>query len=382
MSKPTIPNSLREISGLKLFRVVVTLAAVLTFLVQDLLADPSVKSQKPDQEQKTGYLNTWLPKNIREKLSIGGSIEIEAAYQIESPDQGGDQSRRTFNFSALDLDLEYTVTRYMSAHAKFEYVDGERTHVDEAVISFHTDKMPAVENALPFIWFLRAGKMAIPFGRYENHLISDPLIQELGETKEKAFTGGIAGKGFVFSIGAFSGDIDEANDRGLVHSFAGSGQITIEDRFVRGLDIQAGASYLSNVSDSDELTGFVMDTFKKKQLETHVPAAAGFLSLDYNGHLFLDMEVVASLDSYREDHRLKPVAWNMEFAFRPVEKLELGLRFGKSKNSLDFLPETQTGIGSEYEILKNLFWGIEYLYERYENNDESMGVSTLMTLEF
>ncbi len=102
---------------------------------------------------------------------------------------------------------------------------------------------------------------------------------------------------------------------------------------------------------------------------------------------FFKAEYVGAVESFEEDKNFKPKAWNFEFAFIPIEDLEVAVRYGGSSDTaitlppdtFIFLPDTQIGICGIYEIFNNTSIGLEYLYEDFENDDELDEVVTITT---
>ena len=143
-----------------------------------------------------------------------------------------------------------------------------------------------------------------------------------------------------------------------------------------------GVSYISNIADSDELTEFIKDEFESEAIEDYVAGAGTFLSASYDERYYLEVEWISALASFEEDRRFKPEAWNLEFAFRPIEVFEIALRYGGSDDALDFLPEMQLGVIAAYELFENTSIGLEYLFDRYGNDDEVTTVTTQLAIEF
>ena len=135
-------------------------------------------------------------------------------------------------------------------------------------------------------------------------------------------------------------------------------------------------------ADSNELTDFFDDEFGTDTLIDRVDGISAFLSLSFKELFYLEAEWVSALDNFKEEKRFEPKAWNLELAFRPLETMELGLRYSGSDDALDFLPETQIGVIAAYEIFANTSIGIEYLYEEFENNDKINRVTTQLGVQF
>ena len=177
-------------------------------------------------------------------------------------------------------------------------------------------------------------------------------------------------------------DVDEAGSEDHIENFVGMGLFTLPEDVVPELSVMGGVSYISNIADSDELTEFVEDEFGSDTIENYVAGASAFVSVSYKNRYFPEAEWVGALNTFREDRGFRPQAWNLELAFRPTNVFEIGLRYGGSDNSLDFLPETQVGVVAAYEIFENASIGVEYMFDEFENGDEVSTVVTQLAIEF
>jgi hypothetical protein len=78
----------------------------------------------------------------------------------------------------------------------------------------------------------------------------------------------------------------------------------------------------------------------------------------------------------------EPRAWNLEFAFAPMEDLEVAVRYEGSDDTNDFLPEAQFGGVVSYGLFENTSLALEYLHGEFENNDERDLLTAQFGLEF
>jgi len=138
-------------------------------------------------------------KSINEHVKIGGLLEVEAGFNKDYNDN--DASDITLATAAMHIDVD--LHKYVAAHLLFlwEEEDTEPVDLDEGYV--------VLGNTEYFPLFLQAGKLYVPFGNFESHMISDPLTLELGETRETAAVLGVEYKGFHLSTYAFNGDINE-----------------------------------------------------------------------------------------------------------------------------------------------------------------------------
>ncbi len=330
-----------------------------------------------------GIQDRWqaLEKSI-EGIDLSGAVEVEAFYEKYEPKEGRDESRSDLVLETVELAVDAAITDQMRGHILFDYQEGDGVDIDEAIIHFRAKEVCVPDLSCHSFWYASIGKMNVPFGYYESHFISDPSTLELGETKETALVIGAHRSFFNLAAGIFNGDIDESGGDDHIEDFVGVGFLTLPENIVPELSVVGGVSYISNIADSDELTEYINEEFGSDTIADHVDGAGVFLSISYKERYFLEAEWVGALEAFKEDRNFKPEAWNLELAFRPLETLEFALRYGRSEDSLDFLPETQWGVAAIYELFDNVSLGLEYKFDEYENDDEVTTLTTQFAVEF
>jgi hypothetical protein len=233
--------------------------------------------------------------------------------------------------------------------------------------------------------YLDAGRMYVPFGYFESHFISDPLTLEIGETQETAVKVGFANEMFDISVAAFNGDIDEEGDDDHITSWTAGAVFTLPNEQFPDWGLMLGASYISNIADSDGLSDALGEEFGVDNIADDAPGAHAFLSLSFMERVFLEAEYVAALDDIEPTgttEEFEPKAWNVELAFVPVEDWEVGLRYGGTDETLNLLPEDQIGGVVSYQLFENTTLALEYMHSAFENDDETDAVTTQLAIEF
>jgi hypothetical protein len=315
-------------------------------------------------------------------VDLSGAVEIEASYEHSEPKEGPKDDTSDLVLEAAELAIDAEITDQLRTHILFEFEEGEGSDVDEAIAHFRAEEVCVPDLSCNSPWYASAGKMIVPFGFYESHFITDPLTLLLGESNETAVV--LGGHRSILNVaaGVFNGDVDETGGNDHIENFLAMGLFTLPNDIVPELHMMGGVSYTSNLSDSDELTDFIEDEFGSDTIEDYVAGASAFISISFRDRYFLEAEWVSALDTFKEDRNFKPETWNLEFAVRPVEVFEIGLRYGGSDDSLDFLPETQWGVVAVYSLFENTSVGIEYLFSEFENDDEVTTVTTQLAIEF
>ena len=98
-------------------------------------------------------------------------------------------------------------------------------------------------------WFIDAGQVYLPFGRYETHMVSDPLTLVLGETRDITAALGFEGTGFFGAAYAFSHQ-DLRGDTGQLDAWGAElGYASRPGGQPRRLTL----GYLSDLGNSDTL---------------------------------------------------------------------------------------------------------------------------------
>jgi len=331
---------------------------------------------KLEEKVEAGASDKWS-----DRITLSGAIEVEAAWERFNYNNSAqdDEEASDIALATAEIGLEARIAEHVSGHIVLVWSedDTEPVDLDEGFI------LVDGEDACPF--YLAAGRMGLPFGRYESHMVSDPLTLELGEIGETALQVGVHNDVVDVSIGLFNGDIDKAeeeNDR--PESYFISAVITLPEKFISGFGLTAGASYLSNLGDSNGL----QDQSSAGTVQDYVAGAGLFISAAWRDTLFCEVEYIGALDEF-EDGELecveggaKPRAWNFELAAAPVEALVIAVRYGGSRDGGDFLPEKQYGLSLSYELFENTTLAFEYLRSVFENDDVRDALTAKLGVEF
>jgi len=168
-----------------------------------------------------------------------------------------------------------------------------------------------------------------------------------------------------------------------------------------GVSLLMGLSYLSSVADSDTLEGEVNDINGDgdvNDIRDYVDGVAAYLVAEY-GQFSFGAEYIAALNDFRAGemayavNRLgaavdtRPAAWNFEFAYRPIDNVQLALRYEGSDEMYDLFPQDQYGFAVSWELFKYTTLSGEYLHGEYEDNatnvDRDQDIFTMqLAIEF
>ena len=348
--------------------------------------ETSVKEEAEDEiqhgdEMETNESTEPLEKYIK-GVELSGTIEVEAVYEHFDPKGDKKENSSDLTLETVDLAVDAFITDRIRTHVLFEYEEGEDLVVDKAIIHFQAEEVCVPDLSCNSPWYASIGRLKIPFGYFESHFITDLLTENLGESNETAVVAGIHNPFINIAAGVFNGDLDKAQNHDHIERYVAAGIFTLPEDILPNVGLMTGVSYISNIADSDNLTDFFDEEFGTDTIEDDVAGFSSFLSVSLMDRFFFEAEYVGSVESFEEDENFKPKTWNFQFAFTPIQDVEVAILYGGSSNTLNFLPDTQFGIAGFYEIFNNTSIGLEYLYEEFENDDKVVRLTTQLAVEF
>lgn len=325
-------------------------------------------------------------KRWSDRVTLSGVIEVEAGYEdLDFGDPAEDDEMSSdITLATVELAVDVDIIKHVKGHVLFlwEEDDTEPVDLDEGIIIIDG------EDVVPL--YLNVGKLYVPFGYYESHFISDPLTLELGETRESAVKVGFANDMFEISAAIFNGDINETDeDDDHIDNWVASGIFTFPEDAVNGLGLVVGASYISNIADSDGLEDALDEEFGTDEIEDYIGGLSAFLSASFRERFFFEAEYVGAMDEFENDdlgldpgEKFKPSAWNFELAYAITEKMEIAAKYEGSSDVLNLLPETQYGAVISYGLFENTLLSLECLHGEFENDNERNLITAQFALEF
>ncbi len=283
-------------------------------------------------------------------LKLGLLVEVEAEYVRQDNKDTTDLKLATMEFG-----IDFKPLDWAKGHILFLWEEGntEPVDLDEATITLgNTEETPLS---------LTAGRQYLPFGVFNTHFISDPLIQTLAEIRATAVMAGYENDFLTASIGAFRGKQD---DQEKVNNSVGA----LSLRPFEGIEF--GVYAISDIGESDT---FRDNIIKDCENYDKAPGLGGYLSLEA-WLLHLDAEYISATKAFEagvfnDNEELKPHAWNLELTARLIERLDLTARLEGGK---DLLPavERQFGGAVNFGIVENLTITFEYLHTQFEDDTD------------
>lgn len=321
--------------------------------------------QKLERQEKASKEGIGL---IGDRLQLSGLVEVEAS----SSEDYNNEASSDITLSTVEIGLDAHISKWVDSYILFLYEEGEESDsviIDEGIITLaNSDKFPA---------YLSVGKMYVPFGFFETHMVSDPLTLEIGETNDTAMQIGFETKGFYGSLYGFNGDISERGDEAEVDSYGANFGYSAENDTM-ALDI--GVGWMSNIADTDGIGDYLSDEAGTDEVDDYVDGFSLHATVS-KGPFSLIGEYVTAMDEFGNDEisidgkGAKPASWNIEAAytnefFSRLTTVALGYQASREAITLGLPEERYVGTIS-LDILDNTSLAFEYHHdEDYDESDE------------
>ena len=326
---------------------------------------------RSEQVQETAQRLAKLEES-KETGSRFGGIDFHGVVEVEAT--SGDDHTGTdgsdITLATVELGFDFTVFddwvtgTFMSL---YEDDDTEDWTVDEAHFTIgNTEKFPI---------YLTAGRMYVPFGKFETNMVSDTLALEIGETQEAAVLVGFEKNNFYGSAYVFNGDLDEAGDDeienyGFNIGYAMEGENSL-------LDI--GLDWTNSLSDADLFEDYIASPIKD------YVAGYSVHGIYRTGPWSFMGEYLSASDNFLETELswkgkgAEPEAWNLEVgydfeAFGGRESnIAIGIQGTREAVALE-LPEDKFLVGMSTILYENTSLALEYSHaDDYSVSDGGSG---------
>jgi len=325
-----------------------------------------------EKKAKDGHL-----PGIKDKIHFSGLIEFGGAREGVDNRNGTDTSQSDLNLTTVELTVEAEVNEWVNVATTFLYEDA--TFDGETSVDLDVGTL-TIGNAEKYPFYFAGGAMYVPFGALLTHFPDDPLIDQpltlvMGETREKAGLIGLGYRGFSISGYIFNGDLDETEGESHVEHFGLDARYDFTDE--RGMEIMVGASYISNIADSDGLTG-ELQALGVNSIRDYVGGFDFYLHVDY-ADFFFDVEYMTAtadfepieLATWRGDGA-QPAVWNFEAGFNWDwgKNLEIAFKYAGSEEAENLgFPEDRYGIAFNQTVFEGVVASLAFLHDRFDEND-------------
>ena len=297
-------------------------------------------------------------------LEAGALFEWEVAHS----DGGTDEAMAT-----VELGAGWQAADWLRGDVTFLYEedDTDPMEVDQLFVTLGgTEEIP---------FYLQGGQFYVPFGNLESFFISDPIVLELAESRERGATLGIDSGGFSASLTLFESDVRGADDYNGV--LAASYSLEAEES-----SVAVGAAVIRNILDADSMTAGLEDAEYLSADE-----AAGFnawLTATAGRATFI-AEYVQTLEEIEVngfDTGLKPASVNLELGYALTDFLDVAAKYEHSSDTAGEFAENRVGavVGCtvfEHDLV-SAGVAFEYMREEYEDSTSGDVFTMQIALEF
>jgi len=281
---------------------------------------------------------------IASTTTISGVVEAEYG---SGEDFDGNSSSDIVT-ATVELSIDAEISEWFSGHVVLLHEEDDTPlEVDQGYITYG--------NTFLSSFSIKIGQQYLPFGAFETNLVSDPLTLEIGETRESAIIFSYDGALYA-SFYMFNGDMNETGGDDSVDSMGFNLGWAYEGE---DLNFDLGVSYISNLKDSDGLSGGIIEYREAafvdppNEVNEYVAGFGGHLTLNWGSFTFIG-EVVAAMDNFEADElaptQRKPSATNLEFAYGITEDLVLAFSMQNSVDMAGYLPESRILFGVSYAL--------------------------------
>lgn len=279
---------------------------------------------------------------LTEHLFFSGMVEVQATsfdnqFREKIPNAGRDDAA-----TAVQLGFKLEMSDEVEAEIVLDFDDSKTgSALEEAFIEIKSGN-----------WGWTAGTQTLPFGAYYSHFITGPLL-EFGETRKTALRAGYDYPNRVeFSALVFNGVARKQNVEQRIDDWAAAAEATLI-----GNRLTIGASYLSDIADSDEN---LLDDFAN-QYQRSVGAWSAYAVARF-GAGEISFEILRSTRAFHElpSNANQPRAWNFELAYYPAQNWQVAARVERS-DELPDQPAHRYGIAATWLAYDAVTLAVEYL---------------------
>lgn len=336
-------------------------------------AEPDDEKLLNDLKDQMGDEDSLIHK-VLGRFNFGLLVEAGVVYRDESA-EGGSES--DIALTTVEFGTEAVINDWVSSEVVLLFEDPT---FDDEDASFDVDVgLITVGNTEQYPLYATVGKFYVPYGALLTHFPDDPLVDvpvtlTFGEISERALLAGYASNGWNLAAYAFNGSVKETgDDENQIDTYGADVNYTYESES-DGLGLMVGASYLSNLADTDGISDVVPDT-----LQSSIGSMAAYLASTWQV-LFLDVEYMSALDRFeatelatKDGNGAEPAVWNVEFGFNYdwgwERDLEVAFKYAGSDEAEGLeIPETRFGVALNQEVFDNTILSVGYLNDKFGDN--------------
>lgn len=195
-------------------------------------------------------------------LQVSGIVNTDASYWSAPYFDQGTRDREStsyFGLATANLNLDSHLGSWVRLHVGGLYTNGNSPAIRNFRPARPANHQVNLEDAYATLanfqktpFYLKAGQMFTPFGRYQRYPVTQSLTQILTQTDLPAVQAGyVSQMGIFASVYGLSGEhkFNHNNSDGLTNYGATVGY----QNFRTGVDYDVGVGYLNNLSDVDAM---------------------------------------------------------------------------------------------------------------------------------
>lgn len=324
--------------------------------------------RNPEERREAG-----LGRQLTNWLKVSGLLELEKEFEENNFSNNTKVKNYPRPNSTIQLGFEANLTEWLNAELIFETENGDhhRSRIDEAFMSAEIGNFG-----------LELGKLTVPFGEFNSYFVTGPLL-EFGETRKDSlildysFTDSIEVTSFAFKSEVKKRDRSNKYDWGAGINYASENE-----------GLQLGASYLSDLAESDErFLREENDIYEKRVSAWSAYALLGIKNFELIGEVVQANNKFSEFDTNTD----KPFAYNLELAYFATNTTQLAIRYERSDEFAE-QPEKQYGVSVTWRPISNISITADYLHANFEDEfilngaeedlDDRDLIAIELTLEF
>lgn len=331
----------------------------------------------------------------RPMLTLSGHVEGRASWN-----QGYARSNvRDINLSGAQLEALATVSPWATGMLVLSYDDGAKMNtgsrrVENSRIYLDRAFLTVGQLAVSPLYFT-VGQIYIPFGVYNNYMVTTPLIQSLMRIKQRAALVGFDKNGIYGSVYAFHGDSYDGNsnvinDYGFNLGYERKNQTVNSDIGIGVINNIADASGMQNTSASTGFLGFGQITTGTPEKLGHlipaidVHAKASYQKWSMFAEYITALQKFSSVDIAFNGRGAKVAALEAQAGYNFNLKrfpANIAVGYGRTWDALAFnLPQQSVFAKAGISLFKDTIESIEYRHDiNYKKTDSYSGTGVATT---
>lgn len=314
-----------------------------------------------------------IPEPVYPRLQFSGKLEGLLTYT--SPYSGNGNTN--VNFSGAELDTIVQASSFVTGYMALDYDPGQANNGSRV---FMNRAFITIGNLAKSPFYSTIGQLYTSFGRYSGGMVTSPTTLVLGRTRARTLELGVQQTGsnaFHAELYTYQGLTSPVGSTNTNNQWGGDAGYTYKIGKVTG---EIGASYISNLGDSQGIQGAV---FATSTVQIHdVQALDGYASLSFGPMLFIG-EYITALQTFNylnvnyANQGARPTALHVEadYTFKTGTKpSSLGAGYDTTTQALAIgLPQQSYEIFYNVNVFKDTNLALEY---RHDINYSSSAIST------